>query len=93
MNDTRAVDRAVKRLADALDTLDAAIELRLEDDRRRATLGEQVHAFSIDRARLASELDGAEAHARELETVNREAARHLDEAMDAIRAVIAANQG
>ena len=92
MNDTSAVDRAVKRLADALDALDAAMEVRLEDDRRRAALGEQVHAFSIDRARLASELDGAEAHARELENANREAARHLDEAMDAIRAVIAANQ-
>jgi uncharacterized protein DUF4164 len=93
MNDTRAVGRAIKRLMDALDALDAAIEHRLEDDRRRATLGEQVHAFSIDRARLASELDGAEAHARVLENANREAARHLDEAMDAIRAVIAANQG
>jgi uncharacterized protein DUF4164 len=92
MNDTSAVDRAVKRLTDALDALDAAMELRLEDDRRRAALGEQVHAFSIDRARLACELDGAEAHARELEAANREAARGLAEAMDAIRAVIAANQ-
>jgi hypothetical protein len=92
MTETRAVDRAIKRLMDALVALDTAIELRLEDDRRRAMLGEQVHAFSIDRARLASELDGAEAHARELESVNRAAARRLDEAMDAIRAVIAANQ-
>jgi hypothetical protein len=92
MSDTSAVDLAVKRLTDALDALDAAMELRLEDDRRRAALGEQVHAFSIDRARLASELDGAEAHARALEAANREAARGVDEAMDAIRAVIAANQ-
>ena len=92
MNETHAVDRAIKRLMDALVALDTAIELRLEDDRRRAMLGEQIHAFSIDRSRLASELDGAEAHARELEGVNRAAARRLDEAMDAIRAVIAANQ-
>ena len=41
---------------------------------------------------LASELDGAQARARELEATNREAARRLDEAMSAIRAVIAANQ-
>jgi hypothetical protein len=93
MNDTTAVDRAMKRLLGALDALDAAIELRLEGDRQRALLGEQVHAFSMDRARLACELDDAAAHARELEAANREAARHLGEAMSTIRAVIAANEG
>jgi len=92
MSDTSAVDQAIKRLMDALDALDAVIELRLEEDRRRGTLAEQVHAFSIDRARLASELDDAQARSRALETTNREAARRLDEAMNAIRAVIADNQ-
>jgi hypothetical protein len=92
MDDTSAVDQAVKRLMDALDALDAALEMRLEDDRRRGGLTEQVHAFSTDRARLASELDGVQARWRELETSNREAVRRLDEAMSAIRAVIAANQ-
>jgi Domain of unknown function (DUF4164) len=92
MSDTSAVDRAVKRLVDALDALDAVIELRLEEYSRRGLLAEQVHAFSLDRARLASELDGAAARSRALETTNREAARRLDEAMSAIRAVIAENQ-
>jgi hypothetical protein len=92
MNDMSGVDQAVKRVMDALDALDAAMELRLEDDRRRGTLTEQVHVFNIDRARLASELDDARARSRELETTNREAARRIDEAMTAIRAVIAANQ-
>jgi hypothetical protein len=86
------VDQAVKRVMDALDALDAALELRGEDDRRRGALDEQVHAFNIDRARLASELDGAQARSRDLETTNREAASRIDEAMSAIRAVIAANQ-
>jgi hypothetical protein len=85
-------DQAVKRVIDALDALDAALESRLEDDRKGGALAEQVHAFNIDRARLATELDEARARARELETGNREAARRIDEAMSAIRAVIAANQ-
>jgi hypothetical protein len=92
MNDTSAVEQAIKRLMDALDALDAVIELRAEDDRGRGMLTEQVHAFSSDRARLASELDGARARSRELEAVNREAARRLDDAMIAIHSVIAANQ-
>jgi L-lactate utilization protein LutB len=92
MSDTNVVDQAIKRLTGALDALDAVIERRLEKDRQRGTLDEQVHAFSADRARLASELDGAAARARELETTNREAARRLDEAMTTIRAVIAENQ-
>jgi septal ring factor EnvC (AmiA/AmiB activator) len=89
MNETGAVEQAIKRLMDALDTLDSAIELRVEDD--HGSLTEQVHAFSADRARLASELDSARARSRELEAVNREAASRLDDAMNAIRSVIAAS--
>jgi cell division FtsZ-interacting protein ZapD len=92
MNDMSGVDQAVKRVMDALDALDAAMELRLEDDRRRGTLTEQVHVFNIDRSRLASELDEARARARDLEISNREAVRRIDDAMSAIRAVIAANR-
>jgi hypothetical protein len=92
MNDTNAVDQAMRRLQGALDALDAAMELRLTDDRQRGSLVEQVHAFSIDRARLASELDAAQARSRTLETANREAMRRLDEAMDTIRALVADHQ-
>ena len=92
MNDTHAVDQAVKRLSDALDALDAVMELRLEADRRRGMLAEEVHDFSMDRSRLAAELDHEQAHSRALETTNREAARRLDEAMNVIRDIIAANR-
>jgi hypothetical protein len=91
MNDTSALDQAIKRLQDALDALDGVVELRLENN-GSGTVAEQVHAFSTDRARLASELDGVRAHARELEGATREASRRLDNAMDAIRSLIAANQ-
>jgi len=91
-NRTSGLNQAVKRVTDALDALDAALEARVENDRRGGALTEQVHVFNIDRSRLASELDEARARARELETSNREAARRIDEAMSAIRAVIAANR-
>jgi hypothetical protein len=92
MNDTHAVDQAVRRLNDALDALDAVVELRLEGDRRRGMLAEEVHDFSMDRSRLAAELDHVQAHSRAVETTNREAARRLDEAMNLIRDIIAANR-
>jgi hypothetical protein len=86
---TTQFDQAVKRVTDALDALDAALEQRFGSG---AGLTEQVHVFNIDRSRLASELDAARARARELEGSNREAVRRIDEAMSAIRAVIAANR-
>ena len=92
MSDTHVVDQAVRRLNDALDALDAAVELRLEADRRRSMLAEEVHDFSMDRSRLAAELDDVQARSRALETTNREAARRLDEAMNVIRDIIEANQ-
>ena len=92
MSDIDAVDQAVRRLNDALDALDAVVELRLEGDRRRGMLAEEVHDFSMDRSRLAAELDHVQAHSRAVETTNREAARRLDEAMNVIRDIIAANR-
>jgi hypothetical protein len=84
-------DHAVKRVINALDALDAVLEQRF-GSARGGGLTEQVHVFNIDRSRLASELDTARARTRELESSNREAVRRIDEAMSAIRAVIAANR-
>lgn len=90
-------DQAVKRVMDALDALDAVLEQRLGKDSggkgvQGGSLVEQLHAFNVDRARLAAELDAVRARARDLENSNREAVRRIDEAMSAIRAVIAANK-
>ena len=87
---TTQFDEAVKRVTDALNALDAALEQRFGS--AGAALTEQVHVFNIDRSRLACELDAARARARELEGSNREAVRRIDEAMSTIRAVIAANR-
>jgi hypothetical protein len=93
-NRNAGFDQAVKRVMDALDSLDSVLEQRLGKDKGAAggSLVEQLHAFNIDRARLALELDAVRARARELENSNRDAVRRIDEAMSAIRAVIAANK-
>jgi L-lactate utilization protein LutB len=91
MSDPSAIDAATKRLALALDALEAAVERRGEADRVGDRLGEQLQALSTDRSRLASELDDTAARARKLESTNREIARRLDAAMDTIRTVIEAN--
>lgn len=98
-NRNGGVDRAVKRVMEALDSLDAVLAQRLGRTSIAGqpvgalggSLVEQLHAFNIDRARLALELDAVRARARELESSNRDAVRRIDEAMSAIRAVIAAN--
>ncbi len=92
VSDAQAVEQAVRRLSNALDALDAAMELRVEADRHRDVLAEEVHDFSVDRSRLAAELDSVQAHSRVLETNNREAARRLDEAMNVIRDIIETHQ-
>ena len=75
MTDQSAIDQAVKRLALALDALDAAVERRREADRSEEGLASQLHALGVDRTRLAAALDGEAARSRRLETTNREIAR------------------
>jgi hypothetical protein len=89
MSDASAVETATKRLALALDALEAALERRREADRSEEALANQLQAFGIDRARLAADLDAQTARSRRLELVNREVARRLDAAIDSIRSVIA----
>jgi L-lactate utilization protein LutB len=90
VTDASAIETATRRLKSALDTLEGAIERRLERDQGHAALASQVHAFDSDRARLASELDAAAARARTLETTNREVAQRLDEAIATIRSILEA---
>lgn len=91
MTDPSAIETATRRLALALDALEAAVERRREADHGEERLVAQLHALGSDRSRLASELDAAAAHAKQLETTNREIARRLDLAIDSVRTVIEAN--
>lgn len=92
MTDQSAIDGAVKRLALALDALDAAVERRRQADRSEEALAAQVQSLGIDRTRLAATLDGETARARQLETTNREIANRLDAAMASIQSVLDSNE-
>jgi hypothetical protein len=92
MTEAGAIDAATKRLAAALDAREAAVDRRSKADRSESGLANQVHALGADRARLAAELDTTTAHARKLETTNREIAQRLDGAMETIRSVIATHE-
>ena len=92
MSDQSTIDQAVKRLALALDTLDAAVERRRQADRSEEGLASQVHVLGVDRTRLADALDGETARARRLESANREIAQRLDAAIASVQSVLDANE-
>ncbi len=75
MTDQTAIESATRRFTQALDMLDAAVDRRIEIDRSRTLLIEQVHALDADRSKLAADLDAQTAKARRLETANRDIAR------------------
>ncbi|MBS0247613.1 MAG: DUF4164 domain-containing protein [Proteobacteria bacterium] len=83
-----SLDIAVKRLARALDGLDAAVERRREADRNEDTLAAQVQMLGVDRARLADRLDGEAALARQLKDANRDIAERLDRAIVEIQSLL-----
>ena len=88
--DASAIEAATRRLAAALDALEAALERRRSGDRGEDALAAQVHALGSDRSQLASDLDSATARSRKLEATNREIAHRLDVAIENIRSVIEA---
>jgi hypothetical protein len=88
MTDANAIDAATRRLAQALDALEAAVERRRDADLASGGLASQAQALAADRSQLASDLDAAAAHARRLESTNREVARRLDAAIATIRSVL-----
>jgi hypothetical protein len=92
MTEPAAIDAATRRLALALDALEAAVERRCDADGGSDGMAAQLHALVADRSRLASDLDLAAARARALETTNREVAERLDSAIDTIRSVLAAGE-
>lgn len=88
MSEQSGINAAVKRLALALDALDAAVERRRESDLDEDGLARQLHALGADRSKLAAALDGETARSRRLETTNREVAARLDVAIASIQTVL-----
>ena len=90
MSETDLLESARRRLALALDALEAATERRQQADRSEETLASQIHTLDTDRAQLASELDQATARSRTLEAVNREVVKRIEQAIDTVCGVLAA---
>lgn len=88
MSEGSPIESATRRLAAALDGLEAALERRREVDGRESTLSSQVAALGADRSRLAAELDQQTARAHRLDAAGREVSRRLDLAMETVRAVV-----
>jgi len=93
MSETDSIEIASRRLALALDALEAATEWRGETDRSEEALATQIQALGTDRARLASELDHATARSRGLEAVNREVARRIAQSLETSRGMLAQDEG
>ena len=93
MTDASAIDAAARRLAVALDGLEAALERRREADRGEEALGSQMQALSADRSRLAADLDAEVARARQIENTTREVSRRLERAIETFRSVLDAQRG
>jgi hypothetical protein len=82
------LDMPLKRLAAALDHLEAAAERRADHDARRADLEEEFAVMQDDRARLGLELETSAVRIRKLEEANSEVARRLAATGASIRAVL-----
>ncbi|ENR67951.1 DUF4164 domain-containing protein [Brucella abortus] len=80
--------QALERLEKALNTLEEAVDLRLDKEGDFAEAEEEVQRMNADRSRLAQEVDQSEARAERLEAANREVSRRLVTAMETIRAVL-----
>ncbi|MGN6469623.1 MAG: DUF4164 domain-containing protein [Rhizobiaceae bacterium] len=79
---------AIGRLGKAIETLEAAVAARLEEQVDATEIEAEVQRMNADRAKLAQELDNSEARAERLENANREVSRRLVTAMETIRAVL-----
>lgn len=83
------IEAALKRLAVALDRLEAACEQRIGMDAERGNLQEEFAVLQDDRTRLGVELDAAMAHSKSLELANDEVARRLQKASAELRSMLA----
>jgi chromosome segregation ATPase len=82
------LDVALRKLAAALDKLEAAGERRAKADALRGNLEEELAVLQDDRSRLAVELDGAIARSNALELANEDVSRRLNQACAEIRSVL-----
>ncbi len=86
-----SLEAALKRLAAALDQLEAAGGRLRQAGAEKVDLQDVLAVMQDDRNRLAGELDGAMARAQVLEGASREIGQRLDHAGAALRRLLAAD--
>jgi len=82
------LDATLERFSQALDTLEASINRRLQRRIASEHLEKELTALREDRARMAQELDAVKSETKALEGVTDEVSHRLDTAIRDIRAVL-----
>lgn len=85
-------DQSLAQLDAAFGQLEAAVQRRLDLDRRRGDLETELTLMQDDRARLAVDLDGALSRVQNVEAMAGDAVKRIDTAMGAIRDVITSSE-
>ncbi|MTI44976.1 DUF4164 family protein [Roseibium hamelinense] len=88
-----SVVSALKRLKEAVGTLENSVQRRIEADRSVNSMQDDLQRLGEDRSQLAATLDKTEARATRLEEANRDVSRRLVSAMESIRGVLDAHGG
>ncbi len=88
MTEQSEIESAVDRLIRALDSLEAASNRSLSEEKTIDSLQQDVQKLEDDRSRLAQDLDRMAAQSARLKDVNREVSRRLVSAMESIRGVL-----
>lgn len=83
-----ALERSLKRLAAAVESVERAAGRRMRHDEARANAAEEFALMQDDRSRLAVELDAALDRSRVLEAANAEAGARLAHAAETIGGII-----
>jgi hypothetical protein len=82
------IEAATRRLAAALDSLEAALDRRSTADARELGLTSQISVLGNDRSRLAAELEQQTARAQRLDAMNREVSRRIEVTIESVRMVV-----
>lgn len=88
MTEEATLKEVLARLGRAMDALESAVSVRLEQEQDYSEAEAEVQRLNADRSRLAQELDSSEARSDRLEEANKEVSRRLVTAMETIRAVL-----
>lgn len=79
------LETAIHTLEASLGQLEAAVQRRLDLDKRRGDFETELAIMQDDRARLATELDGALTRLKSVESAAEDAVARLDRAMGVIQ--------